>query len=226
MKNWSFTTLSLLFLASVLSFQACRKDSTEVEPDRIFGQYSLIYDQTTGQTTARARFTVGEENGVTVRLEGNATVSLNGQRLEYSGGSYTRTFQGTVDSVTFVFQDNLDRTFTNTLSGLLYIDLPGYLTSLTRGQSMEFLWLGESLLSPEVARLTVKNLEGSTREAVYVQTANGATSLFVDGTRLNELEPGNATATFEREILRQGQGTAVGAVTRTTYRTKRDVTIF
>lgn len=224
MTRFSFSLFALLLLA--MSFQACRKDSTKVEPDRIFSQYELIYDQFNNQTRAEVRFRLGTETGRTIRLEGDANVTLNGQRLESSGGSYSRIFQGLVDSVSFVFTDNLNRVFTNTLSGLYYMDMPSYLVSFTRGQSMEFVWDGDPLYSPERAVLRIENTEGSSNDVELIESRNGSNSFFVDGNRLFDLEPVGSRATLSRELFLTGEGTPVGATKRIAYSSRRDILIY
>lgn len=225
MNRFSFSLFALLLLA--MSFQACRKDSTEVEPDRVFAQYELIYDQFNNQTTAEVRFRVGNETGRTIILEGGANVTLNGQRLEPAGGRYSRVFQGLVDSVTFVFTDNLDRVYSNTLAGLYYMDMPSYLVSFTRGQSMEFVWDGDPLFSPERAVLHIENdAEGVSNEVELIESRNGSNSFFVDGNRLFDLEPVNSRATLSRELFLTGEGTPVGATKRIAYSSRRDILIY
>jgi hypothetical protein len=229
MQKKSLQILSLGLLAASLSFQACKKDSSEVDPNRIKTEYVLVYDQNDNRTTARALFSTGMFNGRDVKLNEGASIQFNGASMDYRyGGTYERTFTGILDSGVFVYNDNMQRSFTNKLYRVQPIDYPNYFNAVTRGQSMDIVWSGNALQAGERVELKITNTSSSDSSVTFTVTNPGATSVFIDGNQLfNRLRAGNARAVLQRYRL-EGleQGTPEGGSRNMIYQVRRDIVVY
>ena len=223
----------LCLLGTILASQACKKESSQVDPDRIKADYTLIYDQRSNQTTAEVRFSTSMFNGRSVQLNQGASVQFNNMNLDYvSGGTYRRRFTGLIDSGTFVFRDNLDRVYTNTFRGIYPIDLPSWLMTITRGQSMDVVWSGDVVAQGEFVDVRIKSNVGDSDSLVFTAANPGANSIFIDGNRLFEIQPSNEPNSGAIIIERYSAGlpqqtTPEGGSFRVGYRVERlNFTVF
>ncbi|HBH48606.1 MAG TPA: hypothetical protein DDX98_08195, partial [Bacteroidales bacterium] len=76
--------LFIPFLILALLFVSCeREDSADVNQDRIYTIYSLVYEADQDITYARAWFQFGSAVGTLLELSEPSNVSFNDQRLSF-----------------------------------------------------------------------------------------------------------------------------------------------
>lgn len=149
-------SLLLLIILTVLMTNACREVllSDVNNPDEIFANYHLRYKaNTSGTYTSEARVAFRNSTGLNyVRLDGESTITFNGEELEYSetglpnvvlgGNSYIGTFESYVNQAEFEYKDADENTYTN-LAPLNSVGIaPGTNLTLQLGDSLEIFWEG------------------------------------------------------------------------------------
>lgn len=193
----------LLAFVLPLALTACdaTRLSSDVDQDRIFARYELIYDEANDRTVPRASFRLGDGEGALIRLEGDASVQFEGEALQLEGpqglGSYDATLRGLVSEGSFRYTGSDGRAFVNT-ARVRSIALPSSLPAADRDAAYEVTWEGGPVGPDEEVRLALYQVGVDARVALASTAERGATSVSVPRSELRGLRPGEATVLLTR----------------------------
>jgi hypothetical protein len=223
MKSFAFTRFanSLLVMVSLASgLSSCKtEDSANVNQDRIYADYSLVYDKAEDKTYARAAFKFGSATGTPLQVQGPSEVRIGPDVAAFVPllNYYEKTYAGLQNQVTFTFKDLNGKTFTNTISGQEPVALPTNFTSLTKGSAYTLTWTGAPVRQAETVDVALDGAGQSDPIQVFLQPQVGATSLILDAARIGTLLNGPGKASISRtriEPLQQGTGAGGSLITR------------
>jgi len=109
-----FILLGLMFVA----LRAKRKSSDDVNQDKIWTEYQLIYDNNTKITYARAIFKFSNVAGTLLELKSPAVVKCDNDILPYNPtlGYYEKQYVTYKSTGVFKYTDLDNHTFQNTLT--------------------------------------------------------------------------------------------------------------
>ncbi|HNV96368.1 MAG TPA: hypothetical protein PKG63_07840, partial [Bacteroidales bacterium] len=148
MKKLSY----LLMFAISITFSSCKKESSEnVNQDKIWAEYQLIYDNNTKITYARAIFKFSSITGTILELKDPAKVMFNNDLLSYNPtlGYYEKQYTTFVTSGTFKYTDLDNHTFLNTLTIIDTVGFPAGLDTIIKSTPFELTWTGAPLKANE-----------------------------------------------------------------------------
>jgi len=101
-------TVKLFLFFSLFIFLGCKKrNSVNVDQDKIYTDYQVFYDSNEGKTSAKAKFLYKNADGNALKLTGKSVVSFNDEQLSYNEkfNIYEKTFQGFVNTAKFKWMD-------------------------------------------------------------------------------------------------------------------------
>lgn len=197
--------LKVLVLAAAVTmgftFTACnREDSASVDQSKIWLYQTLEYDASTDLSTAAAQFRFSNAVGTLLELSDSASLTINGQNPEFVNALvlYRKTFTGVKDSVTFVYKDADNHTFTNMLTQLPSIDLPANINgaNISKSAAYEVVFQGAPVGLNEAVTVYIKENNGTDWKA-FVATQN-AQSVMLTVNQLQGLNTGSAQIKIER----------------------------
>ena len=193
MKNLKI--YSALFLSSMyllLNTSCNREESVDVNQDRIYTTYELVYDANQDKTFARAIFQFSNVLGTQLQLTAPSEVRFNNDLLTFKNtlAYYEKEYAGKITTGTFKWTDTDGSVYTNSIS-LNSIGFPANLDTIPRDAAYELFWTGDSLSANQTVSLTVNGvLEG---DAQYFSQDNiNSKSIILSKNQL--------------ELLGQGQG--------------------
>jgi hypothetical protein len=220
MKNKQIFLSLLLIVSSFLASTGCLRESSEdVNQDKIHTEYELYYDANADKTYARAVFKFGSIIGTLLELSGSSQVTCNGQVLTFKQALsyYEREYPGFVQSGTFVWTDTEGNSFTNTVS-INPIGYPSNLDTLSRNQSFELVWTGDSLANNQNVTLTV-NGENETDLQIFFQDNLNSHSIILEKNKLQNLGAGPGKMYLDRRNMPPlQQKTSAGGLLTGRYR--------
>jgi hypothetical protein len=164
------TTLKLSFVALIangLMMTACgsseTEESTNVEQERIYQDYSVIYDEEKGEMTYSATFLFGGPTGTTLELVDDSRVSVNGAKMHKISSNHTGTFYQIKEKAdfsnkvnTFIYKDNDGKEFKNKIAPNL-VQIPADIDPrISKSKGKTITWQGEALKS-EIMYLDVRS---------------------------------------------------------------------
>ncbi|MFN3596455.1 MAG: hypothetical protein ACK41D_04190 [Rubricoccaceae bacterium] len=190
-------------LIPLVALAACEPAelSSNVNQDRIWARYELVYDGQNDRTEPRASFRFGNGSGTQLRLDGDARVQFEGRTLElqtplnvtfYSASLNGRTAEGT-----FRYTNADGRVFENRVSNRA-LSLPGTLPDIRRGQPYTVTWQGEPVGPNEEVRLVLYRVSLDSRLAFASATQAGATSVTIPPAQTQPIQPGEITVLLTR----------------------------
>jgi hypothetical protein len=195
------TALKLVFAFSLFSaLYSCNvEDSGDVNQDKIWTHYELFYNTNDDKTVAVARFRFGGITGTLLELNEDASVTFNGEPLEFNNWyfGHTKEFAGLVDSGTFVYQDLDQLTFTNTVMPFDTIAFPVGFDTIYNTQANTLAWDGNPLAANEHVGLFVGSWTWGD-DALYVQSADNATDIVLGANQLSNVPVGPSTLFMDR----------------------------
>lgn len=190
--------LSNLFL--VIVFSSCESEkSSDVNQDRIYTRYSMIYEAGQDKTYAKARFRFGSSSGTLLELTAPSIITLNDVELEFMPllAYYQKSFTGNIPEGTFYWKTTDGLELINTIS-LNEIDFPADLTEISSDISYELSWVGKVLEVNEYVSLSLNgDLEDD--QSTITVSGIGTTSIIISKTNLQKL-PKNQEANFALEF--------------------------
>ncbi len=218
MKNFMYTRIfPLVALFSFLFlFAACEsEDSVNVNQDRIYTEYRLVYESNQDKTFARSTFRFGSATGTQLELSDPASVSVEGDLLTWRPllAYYDKSYAGVINTKTFSYTDLDDNTFVNTVEMAKPIAFTSSLTEIPKSGAFTMNWTGDPISTGE--RVTV-TINGTNEGGLQIFTTNevGATEIILAANQLSKIAPGQVEVFMERwtnQTLVQGTG-ADGAV--------------
>ena len=108
------TLFYILFSAFLLVFVSCQRESSEdVNQDKIYTEYSLVYDANTDITYARALFKFSNITGTQLELEAPAEVKFDNDILAFNQtlAYYEKQYVGVKTGGTFTYKDLDNNTY-------------------------------------------------------------------------------------------------------------------
>lgn len=218
----------VLLVASVVLLSSCeRENSSDVNQDRIYTIYSLVYDADQDVTYARAWFKFGNTLGTLLELTQPSYVSFNNENLGFQNAFayYEKRMSGIVASGTFHWEDYDGNKFDNTI-GITAIAFPEALTEIEGSSSFELSWEGEPIAEKSYVAVTINgDFEGD--GTILWEKAVGSTSITIPKTELDKL-PKNLPATFWIEYGHNpdlAQTTGAGGELYGKYRVSKEIMI-
>ena len=129
----------VMAVSAVYFFSSCeRESSADVNQDRIYVLYELVYDKTNDMTYARSTFFFGSITGTRLELAEGSSVSFNETQLGFQEALayYETQMTGYVNTGEFSWTDLDGNTFVNT-PVVHEIDFPATLDTIVKGQAYE-----------------------------------------------------------------------------------------
>ncbi|MBN2776585.1 MAG: hypothetical protein JXR36_03025 [Bacteroidales bacterium] len=215
------TLILFLFISALYIFSACeRESSSDVNQDRIYAVYEMVYEESADITYARASFFFGSITGTKLQLADPSNVSCNQDLLGFKEALayYEKQYTGMVDTGTFVFTDTEGNSFEN-MAYIKGIGLPETLDTIVKGSSFELFFTGEALANGEGVYAYINGQMEQDEINVY-QNTSGATSIVIPATQTSKLSVGTNTVYLRRrnETTAQ-QTTSAGAICAGIYQT-------
>ena len=201
------------------------EDSGDVNQDKIWTHYELFYNANDDKTVAVARFRFGGPTGTLLELNENASVSYNGNEMEYNIWYLGHAFEmaGFVDSGTFVYEDLDQLIFTNTVMPYDTIAFPEDFDTIYNSQSNSLAWDGNPLAPNETVGLFVGSWTWGD-DALYIQSADNATDIVLGANQLSNVPVGPSTLFMDRWTeVDVAEGTSEGGVVIGKYRAANKV---
>lgn len=189
-------------LPFLLLFTGCDpENSVNIRSERIYQTLTIDYDAQTNVTFAKARFSVENENGSSIRLTDGAEVTINSLNLNYwsIGENYYYTnINGKQQELTFRYIDNDRKRYTNSLytTGVKEISIPSGISSINLNENITFTWNGEPIKQNETITLYVTGGQGT--NATFLFTALGQNNVFVSKNDLANILPGEGSLQITR----------------------------
>lgn len=166
---------TILFLLSAIVLASCASNeianSGDVKQSEIYQAYSVKYDEQSNETSIKATFRFGGENGTTLVLSPPSSVTFNGKNMtryesDFVGAYYKNAHTKPLASgqdCKFVFTDTKGKKYTNTIkfNPVLIGGLPAY---IEKGNPLEFTMITNPLAYGEKI---VIELRDTSKSAVY-----------------------------------------------------------
>lgn len=194
--------LSIIAIAAVLT--SCQSEmSSDVNQDRIFTKYILVFESDRDVTYARAWFTFGNELGTLLQLSDPSFVSFryddNDKDLNFylALAFYEDEMAGLVPSGTFHWEDTEGKAFNNTIS-VTEVAFPEDFTEIDGSQSYELEWVGKALGDDEYVAIAINGRFEGDLFGIY-EGGKGSTSIVIPKDKLEGL-PKNEMATIWMEF--------------------------
>ncbi|MEL7530493.1 MAG: hypothetical protein AAFN10_04255 [Bacteroidota bacterium] len=219
MKRLSFLSLSLVIWLGLFMFSCESEPSIDVNQDKIWVEYELIYDATEDKTTAFALFRFGNSLGTQLELSDPASVTFEGETLLFNPilARHELELDGLVNQGSFVYTDTEANVFTNQTPIMGSADFPTNLPSLTLSKSADYelVWEGSAVGENQGVSVLVG-------PKLFVEDELNATSITLYANRLQDLDKPSYLTYLERwEELDPLETTSAGGVIRARYRAER-----
>ncbi|MDG1260306.1 MAG: hypothetical protein P8O05_00995 [Flavobacteriales bacterium] len=218
MKRLSTSLLMASFFALLLA-SCAREDSENVNQDRIWAHYELLYDANEDITYARATFRFGSVTGTKLKLTDPAEVRFNGNVLPFKSGLayYEEDLAGYVSSGSFEYVDLNDNLYIND-ADMTTIDFPAELGPFSQTSSYQIDWEGATTESDEIVTVYL-NHEDTNDDKLFTEFATNSGNILLPANDLSEFALGNVKCTIERIATPALQnGTDVGGLITARYR--------
>jgi len=165
--------LIVILLMSLIS--SCRKDSSEIEQNRIYQEYDVVYNNQTGNTEVSATFREDDASGKILKLTGGAKVFFNEQQISGKSNFY-ETYAGFISPVKIEFVDSDGKKYTNYSFGINYVDVSP-LENFISGINNYFSWGGSAVGENESVTFYARNSEGTSNDQRVSQQGASAINL-------------------------------------------------
>ncbi|MDY0140936.1 MAG: hypothetical protein RBR97_03495 [Bacteroidales bacterium] len=214
--------ISIVLAAALFVFSSCeRENSSDVNQDRIFVIYEMVYHQSTDITYARASFFFGGVTGTKLELSDPNKIICNDKILSLKSALayYEKEFEGFIDTANYKFTDADGNSFVNEVY-IKEIGLSENPDTIIKGNSFTLNFNGEPLAQRESVYVCIDGLLENDKISVY-QNTSGATSIIIPANQTSKLSVGTNTVYLRRktEITPQETSSA-GASCSGIYQTK------
>ena len=166
-------TLIVILLIGFIS--ACRKDSSEIDQNRIYQEYDVVFNNQTGNTEVSATFREDDASGKILKLTGGAKVYFNEQQISGKSNFY-ETYAGFISPVKIEFVDSDGKKYTNYSFGINYVDV-NPLENFISGTNNYFSWGGSAVGENESVTFYARNSEGTSNDQKVSQQGASAINL-------------------------------------------------
>lgn len=166
---------TLIVILSLGLISACRKDSSEIEQNRIYQEYDVVFNNQTGNTEVSATFREDDASGKILKLTGGAKVYFNEQQISGKSNFY-ETYAGFISPVKIEFVDSDGKKYTNYSFGINYVDVSP-LENFISGTNNYFSWGGSAVGENESVTFYARNSEGTSNDQKVSQQGASAINL-------------------------------------------------
>ena len=174
--------LIVVLLIGLIS--SCRKDSSEIEQNRIYQEYDVVFNNQTGNTEVSATFREDDASGKILRLTGGAKVYFNEQQISGKSNFY-ETYAGFVSPIKIEFVDSDGKKYTNYSFGINYVDVSP-LQNFISGTNNYFSWGGSAVGENESVTFYARNSEGTSNDQRVSQ--QGASAINLNSTFFDDFQ--------------------------------------
>lgn len=208
--------------AGLLLGSCDKEDSSDVNQQKIWTSYEVFYNQNDDKTHAIARFRFGGPTGTLLELTDStsANVTYNGTEMPYSNiwGGHHLEFAGSQTPGTFVYTNNDGDVYTNSVPAGNTIAYEAGFDTITKGSAQTFTWNGTALAADEKVAVFVGSWTWG-EDALFYTEDDGATSLVMGVTQMQNLALGTSTVYMDRKTeVDLAEGTPEGGKITYTYR--------
>lgn len=194
-----YPIVMIALLCSCGSTDTASSDS--VKQSEIYQSYSLNYDAGDREMSATASFRFGGSTGTTLKLAGESSVSLNGEKMSPDEGIFTGTFYS-IDKqedfsgrYTFRFTDGDKKVYTNiaTVSPLAITEYP---QNVDKSTGLMVKW---DIPLRDNETITLYMEDGKNNIASSTISTIGASSIELSAEQMNAISPGKVNLYLTRE---------------------------
>lgn len=219
--------LSLTALITLLLTACHTEQSSDVNQNRIYTQYELVYNADEDITYARAWFRFGNATGTQLELSSPSEVTFEGEKLSFVKllGYYEKKFAGLKNSGVFKWEDTEGTAYENTVA-LSSIAIGSLSDTLPRTAALNVPWTGDALSTDDVAVLWVNGSgEGDAQAAISIE--DGAGSIILPLDKVSKISAGKGKIYLERRRSPDlVQKTDAGGTGTGVYRAKTKEVVF
>jgi len=220
--------IRVVFAVVVMALMAsCQtEESADVNQDRIWTWYELVYNAETDKSFARAQFKFGNALGTLLELSEPSQVTFDGGALSFKKvpAWYEADFAGNKQSGTFTWHDTEGTSYTNSIS-IPDIDFPAGFTSMDKGSAYTLEWEGDALGPNEYVGVFFNGNFEQDASISWVDD-NGANAIIIPKNKIDQLADGKVDVWLERGV-KPGltEKTSAGGEIWGKYRTYTEVTV-
>jgi len=211
-------SLAGLLVASLFLLPGCwsnaTADSSDVNEDKIYGDYDAWFEADTNEVWLHAQFTFGGWNGTTLRLSPPSTITVDGKEMDIRDGdeallnlvgTYYTLRESTTepsDSYTFEWTRTDSTTYTNVITMPKAVSIAAPLSGASHSMTdaLEVEFAGDSLAGNDELECVLDGVK-----TVEIQTTDFGTGCVFTPDELQELGEGSVTATVERRLAEDPQ---------------------
>jgi len=187
------------FLVIVFLMQSCEKSEKNVDPDRIYSSYELIYHSDDNKTIVSVSLSLDGPEGELLELKEPAGLSFNGDKLNFNSANsvYFREYSKKIVSGTFTYIDHDNKTAVSSTPVIADIGIPP-IERISNSQEFIFQWIGDPVGEKETVKLT---LEGSESKSILLSSEPGVTEFIIPVNEIRSLDRwGSGVITVERTL--------------------------
>jgi len=178
----------------------------------------MNYNAETNETTCLAHFYKKKENGRTLKLGSNSSVSVNGVTMEHSSLAYKASFNGQLDTAIFVFTDENGTTYTNMATSVSSIANASVYYFYKSNAVNDWYFDGIPIQENEEVVVTLVNNTDLRSSSTSKNDNEGAAYVQIRSTDTENLNLGLATARTKRtRIIETGNFAAAGGIIYSSY---------
>ena len=199
--------LVLFAISSIILFSNCAStevaDSRDVNQQKIYQDYEVVYNEENGNAQAEAVFRFGGNKGTTLILSDSSNVKVNnnnmlGSELLFRG--YVYEFFGFDEATTFFefkFTDTEGNQYVNGIN-VYPIDKINIPDSIALYQNSTVSWIGPSVQSGEQVEVIIEDMAGN--QAKAKTRIKGANEVLIQAENVTGLVEGTGNLYIRREI--------------------------
>jgi hypothetical protein len=194
-----FPLLMIALLCSCGSTDTASSDS--VKQSEIYQSYSLNYNAGDREMSATASFRFGGSTGTTLKLDGESSVSLNGEKMSPEEGIFTGTFYSTDKQddfsghYSFRYIDGDQKSYTN-IAVLTPLSITEYPQNIDKSTGLMVKW---DIPLKENESITLYMEDGKNNIATSTISNIGAGSIELSPEQMNNISPGKVNLYLTRE---------------------------
>ncbi len=198
MKNRTIITFFALLVLALINTRCAKENSSDVNQNRIYTSYELIYNASEDKTYARASFRFGNMTGTLLELTNPSEVRYNGDLLSFKPAFvyYEKEYAGLLNTGSFTWKDTDGNSFVNSVD-IHLINYPAQLDTINRNAAFEMFWQGDSLQVNEVVYLSMNGVMESDAQIMSQSNVNSK-SIIIPLNKLQLLGQGNGQLYLDR----------------------------
>jgi hypothetical protein len=218
----------LFFLMATLVFSSCQRESSaDVNQDRIYTFYELVYNADEDITYARAWFKFGSATGTQLELAAPSQVTFEGDKLTFKPllAFYEKSYAGYKSTGAFVFEDTEGKSYTNSIS-IKPVQFGAVPDTVLRNAALSVPWTGDVLGEKEYVGVWINGEnEGDAQAAATID--QGSSAVIVAANKMSKVGAGPGQIYMERRYgPALSEKTGAGGDINGVYRPKKKNVVF